>query len=39
MSFDHNQSKKLLFQKQYPGVFCEKGVLGNFSKFTGKHRR
>ena len=23
-------------QKQSPGVFCEKGVLRNFSKFTGK---
>ena len=25
------------FQKQPPEVFCKKGVLGNFTKFTGKH--
>ena len=24
-------------QKQPPLVFCKKGVLRNFSKFTGKH--
>ena len=24
------------FQKQPPEVFCEKGVLRNFAKFTGK---
>ena len=24
-------------QKQPPEVFCEKGVLRNFAKFTGKH--
>ena len=23
-------------QKQPPEVFCKKGVLGNFAKFTGK---
>ena len=26
-----------LFQKQPPEVFCKKGVLRNFAKFTGKH--
>ena len=26
-----------LFQKQPPGVFCKKGVVRNFAKFTGKH--
>ena len=24
-------------EKQPPGVFCKKGVLRNFVKFTGKH--
>ena len=24
-------------EKQSPEVFCEKGILRNFSKFTGKH--
>ena len=24
-------------QKQLPDVFCKKGVLRNFAKFTGKH--
>ena len=26
-------------QKQFPEVFCKKGVLRNFTKFTGKHLR
>ena len=26
-----------VFQEQLPGVFCEKGVLTNFAKFTGKN--
>ena len=26
-------------QKQPPEVFCEKGVLRNFAKLTGKHLR
>ena len=26
-----------VFQKQPPEVFCKKGVLRNFTKFTGKH--
>ena len=30
-------SKIILCQKQPPEVFCKKGVLRNFSKFTGKH--
>ena len=25
------------FRGSRPGVFCKKGVLGNFAKFTGKH--
>ena len=25
--------------KQQPEVFCKKGVLRNFAKFTGKHQR
>ena len=25
--------------KQQPEVFCKKGVLRNFAKFTGKHLR
>ena len=25
------------FKSSRPDVFCEKGVLGNFAKFTGKH--
>ena len=29
--------KILTKQKQPPEVFCRKGVLGNFTKFTGKH--
>ena len=31
------KSKILNFQKQPPEVFYEKGVLWNFTKFTGKH--
>ena len=26
-----------LYQKQSPEVFCKKGVLKNFAKFTGKN--
>ena len=26
-----------MIQKQPPEVFCKKGVLRNFAKFTGKH--
>ena len=29
--------KKLMYTSSRLGVFCYKGVLGNFSKFTGKH--
>ena len=25
-------------RKQSSGVFCKKGILGNFAKFTGKQR-
>ena len=25
------------FRSSHPGVFCKKGVLRNFAKFTGKH--
>ena len=28
---------KEILQKQPPDVFCKKGVLRNFAKFTGKH--
>ena len=27
------------FRSSRPEVFCEKGVLKNFTKFTGKHLR
>ena len=27
----------MCLKKQSPDVFCEKGVLRNFAKFTGKH--
>ena len=34
-----NQEKLLRFiRKQPPKVFCKKGVLKIFAKFTGKHR-
>ena len=26
-----------IFRSSRPGVFCKKGVLRNFAKFTGKH--
>ena len=31
------QKVKLLYRSSRPGVFCEKGVLRNFEKLTGKH--
>ena len=31
------ESSELKFQKQPPEVFCKRGVLRNFTKFTGKH--
>ena len=48
MVWDHNESNWLtpqlvrilvisLFTSNRPKVFCEKGVLKNFAKFTGKH--
>ena len=27
----------LLYRSSHPEVFCEKGALKNFTKFTGKH--
>ena len=30
-------NKSLIFRSSRPEVFCEKGVLRNFAKFTGKH--
>ena len=35
-NFQYNDTHFIL-QKQSPEVFCEKGVLRNFAKFTGKH--
>ena len=35
-NFQYNDTHFIL-QKQSPEVFCEKGVLSNFVKFTGKH--
>ena len=32
----HN-CKSISFRSSHPEVFCEKGVLRNFTKFTGKH--
>ena len=29
--------KVVKYRSSYPEVFCKKGVLGNFAKFTGKH--
>ena len=36
-SFKRNETWKALIQKQPPEVFCKKGILRNFAKFTGKH--
>ena len=33
----HQKCQLLTVQKQPPEVFCKKGVLRNFAKFTGKH--
>ena len=30
-------NRRFLFKKQPPEVFCKKGVLRNFTKFTGKY--
>ena len=32
-----NFLKKPIVQKPPPEVFCDKGILKNFAKFTGKH--
>ena len=38
MIFDHYQNVKSKYQNiSRPEVFCEKGVVRNFAKFTGKH--
>ena len=29
--------KVVKYRRSYPEVFCKKGVLRNFAKFTGKH--
>ena len=34
---DDGSESLLSHRKQPPGVFCRKGVLRNFTKFTGKH--
>ena len=31
------QERQCLFRSSRPEVFCNKGVLENFAKFTGKH--
>ena len=28
---------KIIYRSSLPDLFCKKGVLGNFAKFTGKH--
>ena len=28
---------KIIYRSCLPDLFCKKGVLGNFAKFTGKH--
>ena len=33
---DHSQ---MTYRSSRPEVFCKKGVLKNFAKFTGKHLR
>ena len=35
--FDNFHLSKNILQTQPPEVFCKKGVLRNFAKFTGKH--
>ena len=32
-----NHINMIKYRKQIPEVFCKKGVLENFAKFTGKH--
>ena len=36
-SFNTNSTVFLFFRSSLPKVFCKKGVLRNFAKFTGKH--
>ena len=33
----NNEIRIILFRSSRPEVFCKKGVLRNFTKFTGKH--
>ena len=33
----NEESRLLIFRNNRQEVFCEKGVLRNFAKFTGKH--
>ena len=37
-SFNANSTVFLVFRSSLPEVFCKKGVLRNFTKFTGKHK-
>ena len=32
-----NSSLEVLFRSSHPEVFCKKGILRSFTKFTGKH--
>ena len=34
---DGDENDDAILQKQSAGVFCQNGVLSNFTKFTGKH--
>ena len=36
-AFNANSTVFLFFRSSLPKVFCKKGVLRNFAKFTGKH--
>ena len=36
-TFSGKVQKSVIFRSGRPEVFCEKGVLRNFAKFTGKH--
>ena len=39
ISYDgyHTHANPCMDRNSLPEVFCKKGILGNFSKFTGKH--
>ena len=36
-AFSSEYFKIFKYRSSYPEVFCKKDILGNFSKFTGKH--